>query len=309
MTPRSASVATVMDRQASRSTSDQQIPSSAAPTLDQLQPPPSRAFTKNKRKRGYEPYPLPNPVDAAKVVQDQRYWNEYDNPEDLSDDEAYVIFIDPSATWKFPGQATVENAIRRARTVLWPRASAERKPLLSATDDPSNSFHTSDDNTSSLSSEDALSVSGSRAYGTGEGRKSRFSVFRGLRRPRLDMLQRPPQRPEPGEQMPSLASSVQLHHHQREQNKLRLYTTCLSASVVVLVTTLILAATGRKKQRGTVDAGVVFGIVANLLFTIIGVGYMLSRRDRLSWMHRACVSGVFVAVCVGDGGILAWLLT
>jgi len=259
--------------------------------------------TKNRRRQFYEPYQSFDQTDRAKDFQSHRYWNEYDNPDDTSDEEAYIIYIDPDATWKFPGQAAVEDIARKIRSFFSSGKTAEHRPLL-LTDDLSDG-----DYASSISSEDALPVADSRTYGTAYNSESRPNFLRALSRPRLDTLRQLTGPAEPDEQTPSLFSTAQLHHQQREDFKLRLYIICLGAALVLLITTFTLAATGRRKQRGTVDAGILFGIAANMLFTIIGIGYMLSRRDRLSWLHRFCVFGVFVAVCMGDGGILAWLLT
>lgn len=81
--------------------------------------------------------------------------------------------------------------------------------------------------------------------------------------------------------------------------------------MTLLITLSVLAAAGRKKQRGEVDAGVIFGVVATLAFAMMGIlAALAGRREdpsaygRVRWM---CLVLSFVVCCVGSGALLAWV--
>lgn len=106
----------------------------------------------------------------------------------------------------------------------------------------------------------------------------------------------------------------------REASKLRTCLTSLAASVAILVVVFVLAATGRRKQIGTVDEGIVFGVVASLLFAMVGAGYMLSlswggwegedegKRLVRKWTLRMAIGLLFVGVSVANGSLIAFMI-
>jgi len=65
-----------------------------------------------------------------------------------------------------------------------------------------------------------------------------------------------------------------------------------------------LVATGKKKLRVEVDAAVLVGVLASLFFATLGIGTMLYRQERLSWLHRGLVGVAFLGVCVLNGILL-----
>lgn len=89
--------------------------------------PPLRSYRK-KRRRAYPP--LSPPLERRQ----QRYWSEYDNPEDgfANGDEVYVIYVDPNAKSRFDRFFDHLGSI-------FSRRDAERERLLDGHDDESSS--------------------------------------------------------------------------------------------------------------------------------------------------------------------------
>src|SRR5690242_14117003 len=85
--------------------------SSATSAQEFVDPPSLQAFRKKSRK------PLPEFTPAVREEPEpQRYWNEYDHPED--EDEGYYIYVDPNASVKFPGQETLEAWTKKTRRLF-----------------------------------------------------------------------------------------------------------------------------------------------------------------------------------------------
>lgn len=59
------------------------------------------------------------------ATQKPKYWSEYDNPSD-SDDDAYVIFIDPNA------ESSLSQTWRKIQDMFKPKAASGEEPLLQA---------------------------------------------------------------------------------------------------------------------------------------------------------------------------------
>ncbi|KAL9067091.1 MAG: hypothetical protein Q9157_006913 [Trypethelium eluteriae] len=81
-----------------------------------------------------------------------------------------------------------------------------------------------------------------------------------------------------------------------------------SASTTILAVVCVLAATGRHKQAYEVDAGILFGIVVNLVFACVGLGCLVSGRST-SWVGWCGGLVLFAVICVGNGGLCAWLVS
>jgi hypothetical protein len=71
--------------------------------------PPLQAF--RKKRKPYSDYPPP-----LQAVPQERYWNEYDNPE--SEDDGYYIYCDPNESVKFPGQEFFEACAAKTRKLF-----------------------------------------------------------------------------------------------------------------------------------------------------------------------------------------------
>lgn len=91
---------------------------------------------------------------------------------------------------------------------------------------------------------------------------------------------------------------------QREQLLFHIMLSCFFASIVLLAIAGTLVATGKKKLRVEVDAAVLVGVLASLFFATLGIGTVLYREERLSWLHRALVGLAFVGVCFLNGILL-----
>ena len=120
-------------------------PSSGA-NIDSLQTPPLSSFRKKRKRK----YPSRSKTDAAR----ERYWSEYDNPEDGEGDNAYVIYIDPNE------RSTLERLFDRVGSLF-----STQQPEPDA--DISSPGTPKDDETSSDEDEEsALHPSQQNGYGT-----------------------------------------------------------------------------------------------------------------------------------------------
>lgn len=100
--------------------------------------------------------------------------------------------------------------------------------------------------------------------------------------------------------------SVTDQRHSRATERL-LFRTMLSsfgASLLFLFIASILVATGKRKLRVEVDAGVIIGIVASLCFNMAAIGAVLGRQMKLGWLHRSIVTVAFVGICIFNGMLL-----
>ena len=212
----------------------------------------------------------------------ERYWNEFDDGNEDSENEAYTIYIDPNASYSFPGTAMVSRVFSSLASTIkaskykvasWLKrqsTSTPNKRQRLANGFPSASIDDSD------VSEDETSLMQSDL-----NTPRRYSTF--------PTLSQPP--------------AVQA----RETLLLRSCIASFSASFVLLIVAAILKTTGRRKAEVTVDAGVIIGVSSSFLFAIIGVGSMLGRKDDVGWVLRAIVFLVFTGVILGSVGLLTTL--
>lgn len=321
----SDSAASLTAGELSSSLSGTARPTSSAtslPSPSEAEQAPAVAKAKRKPKRAKLQLP---PEIPKEQLQQTRYWNEYDDPEDGDDGDAYVIYVDPNAPLGYPGQAAIEKVISWMTSPFKPANDEERRMLLSSSSveiSPTDSV--SGDGEDESSSDEMEMRSKPRAYGTlpapvtapsqqkaswlqrlnpfaGNAGKKRRNGSRRLSRPADPFTQ-----------------ELEQQFLAAESSKMRHCLTSLAAAVALLVVSFVLAATGRRKQRGVVDEGVLFGIVVSLLFAFAGVGYLwnLSWRDfdgerrglAHKWLLRAVVALVFVGVCVADGALVAWMI-
>jgi len=223
-----------------------------------------------------------------------RYWSEYDHPEEGSGDEnAYYLYVDPNASDKFLGQRTAERLYTKLKDLFNKQKQPapedeESRPLLS----PHNEEE--EESTPTDTDEDAPRPrrSKNRSYGTaahvpGQKKPARkFSAYKAL----LD--------PASSTAVPAPSTSY----------RLLITSLTLAASAVICVIIATLAATGRKRQRGEVDAGVLFGVVASLFFALVGMVSVVTSREGVRLVSWLVVSLVFVTVCVADGMLIGWLV-
>ena len=70
----------------------------------------------------------------------------------------------------------------------------------------------------------------------------------------------------------------------------------------------LMTMTSRKKERGAVDVGVIFGGVCTLVLCIVAVISMKTRRERLGWFHQGAVLSIVLALLGLDVLLLLWVL-
>lgn len=265
--------------------------SSATSAQDFVDPPSLQAFRKKHRK----PYADHTPV-VREEPETQRYWNEYDNPED--EEEGYYIYVDPNASVKFPGQETLEAWTKKTRQLFGMRLQAEERSLLSTAEDGST-----DDESGA---ESPLGWNPRNNYGTMSSRNGSLhegyfsSVFRGRVNPHHDV--------EALQERRSLLSELQARDRERETTKFRFYCTCLAAAFAIDFILGLMTMTSRKKERGAVDIGVLFGAVCTLMLSIVALVSMKSRRQKLGWVHQGVVMSIVLALLGLDVLLLLWVL-
>jgi hypothetical protein len=236
---------------------------------------------KKKKKVSYHQDALLNDLKIPQT----RYWNEYDHPEDGSDDDnGYYIYCDPNASDKFPGQETAENFFAKVKALFVrpkPR-DEESQSLLSP--------HSTDDSTTLTSSDDETRVQHlSPAIKRKEGKKVRsssgsYGTITATTRPSLDIITA---YPSP-----------------------RLLITILSfiASTIISLIIATLAATGKKKLIGEVDAGILLGVVGSLFFALVGMVSVVTGSEKLGIVRWTIIGTVFAAICIADGVLVGWVV-
>lgn len=264
---------------------------SATSAPEFIEPPPLRAFRKKKKLQPEYP---PLIEDEAP----QRYWNEYDNP---SEDEGYYIYLDPAAPVAYPGQEFFERVAERIKSLLRIGGGAgEEDPLLSGIDDGS----TDDDETE----DESPSAPAVKTYGTMSSQGYLSNALNSLRNPFDDQSRSHTIQGRSNHQRHSLLTEIELRQHEREVARLRLYCICLCAAVIIDVILITLTTTTRKKERGVADAVVLFGTICNLVLLLVGISTMLTRKERLGWLHQGTVCIVAMGVLSVDVLLLRWVL-
>ncbi|KAI9709168.1 MAG: hypothetical protein M1812_007753 [Candelaria pacifica] len=262
----SISASSTTESPASSNATTPVVDSSVTSVPDMLQSPPISAFRK-KRK-------LQKEVEERPRQYQQRYWNEFDDGSDASDDDGYILYVDPDSKSTFPGAAAISRF-----------ASLVVRRTKGSSDKVKAWLHTQpkDDERRSLMPPPTDGVRDSEASSLHQAAQSRrdYATFTDVESS-IETL--------PGESM-----------------VLRTYIGCFFAATVIVSISAVLAITGRHRKRITVDVGVIVGIVAGLLFAVLGVGLMLVRRDRLGWVHRVTVLLVFAGLCVASGILLAFV--
>ena len=82
----------------------------------------------------------------------------------------------------------------------------------------------------------------------------------------------------------------------------------LTASAVLCIVVATLAATGRRKLKGEVDAGIVLGVVTSLFFALVGMVSVVTAREGIGIANWVVVGVCFTLCCIGDGVLIGWVL-
>ena len=256
--------------------------SSATSAPDTVAAPPLDHLKKKKRRRSTRKQLLQRGLQAPAEPRYERYWNEFDDGSEGSQDEAYTILVDPNASYSMPGSVAVSrlvgslsSRIRATQVSIlhWFRPSqktrhGEQRPLVDREDAPS----VADSDQSEVESSNRLAKPSAHR---------RYSTFPALTQP------------------PAVRAREAFLFH-----------SCIASfasSFILLIVAAILITTGRRKAANAVDVGVIIGAVSSLVFAVMGLGGMMRRRDDVGWVHRAVVFLIFVCVVLASSVLLAAL--
>ena len=256
--------------------------SSVTSAPENIASPPVDGVKGKRRRRSNRKYMLQKQLRESAQPRNERYWNEYDNGSDCSQDEAFTIFVDPNASYKIPGAATLSRLLDSLSSRIrapekrmhhWleffrKTRHGEQQPLVDGERSPSTA---DTDNSDADISTRRIKQSPHRHY----------STFPGLSQP------------------PAVRA--------REALLFRSCIASFASSFILVVVATILITSGRRKDANAVDAGVIIGVGSSLVFAVMGVGSMLRREDNVGWLHRAVIILLFVCVVLSSGFLLAAL--
>lgn len=246
-----------------------------------LESPPLSAFKKKRKLHPRRDHPLRKEVNERSNGDHQRYWNEFDDGDEGSENEAYTIFVDPDASTSFFGGGVFSNLTHNL--ISGARASTKKiKSWLNSTSTPEPQPSLHNDDFSAQISADDTDLDNDELSPLSPIQRRHYSTF------------------------PSHRSS---RHALKSRETLLVGATITSfaSSFVLLLVATILATTGRKKAAVTVDLGVVVGVVVSFIFSVVAVATTVARTDRLSWLHRATVVLLFVIDCLGCVSLVVFL--
>jgi len=243
-----------------------------------LTPKPSRYLKKKADKTVEEPQ------------DQQRYWNEYDNPEDGDEnpDGEFYVYIDPDAPL-YPGQRSLENFGRKFKSAFKrPFVKKDLEHGVSATGDDASISSSEDDDETTTSS----------------------TIERANKAVHKPLITRSTQtQTKIGYGTLSMTTIV----HTVDTQRARTTALCLLAAAIILAILNVLANTGRRKTLVEVHVVVLLGVVASIAFLGTAVGIWLrglteSRSKRSMYAH-AVVGLVAVLIGAGDAWLLVSVLT
>lgn len=247
----------------------------SAPDMSESSP----TINMGQKRRIRRKRPLNRAVHKAPPTPEQRYWNEFDDGDDNTDNETYTIYVDPDTPNAFPGASTLSPVVglatvcyQKMKSWLWREKSmdSERQSLLE------------NERASSRSSSDASDIENGRP-----GPISMQHVYHG-RSP--TMLRR------------YLGPSG----NTREVWLAWASIGAFLVAYVLLFLVIILVTTGRRKAVATTDIGALVGVAFSLVFGLGGLG--ACRRGGPSWIWWIVTSCLFVLLVVGNGVILVRVL-
>lgn len=248
--------------------------SSATSAPEISESPPMNTLKRKRITYHRTEHPLRGQVGGPPIAHQQRYWNEFDDGDEGSDNEAYTIFVDPNAASIFPCSAALNKAIERMTINIkfstqkirsWLGSSSakpdELQPLID--DDFRYAHYSAEDETDDFG-DDSLSptsYSPSRRY------------------------------------VPATAPVTNVVKRDCTLSR------CCVVFFILAFTLLFLAsvavAARRAKDAAIVGLGVILSVILSLAFTVIAVGTMVLRNENLGWVYRTTVMLLFVLDCLG----------
>ena len=283
----SASSASITDVNSSSGFSA--VPQSESPATsvhDQLQADTFKAFKKNRPSRAERSLNRQKPRSNSLH---QRYWNEFDDGDEATPDEAYTIFVNPNTSNTFPGAATFSKLTNAIVTISKPLVEKVRSllnfspPATATTPNEQQSLMadyfaqrpTAEDSDLDSDNSSAENFPRSRLYSTFPGVVHHSTV-------------------------PNAVAS----------RDLLLFRCCIAsflASLILLAIASVLTLTTRRRYALTADVGALIGVASSLVFGTAGTGMMVARKE-VGWIERAIVLLVFGGVCIGNAGLIGFVV-
>lgn len=244
--------------------------SGTAVETSQLESPPLKSFRKKKRRA----YPE---ADVTTQQPQQRYWNEYDNPEDDEnpDADAFVIYVDPNHRSSF--DRFFDHVAKLFGQQQY--TEDEQQALLTGQSTPEDEESSDDESGGST----GVSKPNSRPM-------TQFGTF-SRSAPSTSVLTK-----QQDANFPYLGHFASV---------------CYAASLVLLIVAYIFHTTARHRYLRKVHFGVLLCMIFSLMFVALGF-LAVARSATKARPVRPSVWIVSIVVlvidAVGSGGLLAWIL-
>ncbi len=248
---------------------------------------------KKRRFRSRREHPLRLQTNFDSPPPRRRYWNEFDDGDEGSPNEAYTIFVDPHAESALPGAALISRLMERIystskKATSWlrptPRPSTpERQPLIAndyffVPSSPEGDDESDLENNTVTLSRPAQQSQAPRHYSTIQAPSA--STTRALRR--------------------------------RDQHLSYARTASLIISGILLLGGAVLGVISSSKVTGTAASSsvtVIASVVASLAFGIVGLGTILTTScERRSRILIAMVALFLTMECLCGGALLVMVL-
>lgn len=250
--------------------------SSATSAPEISESPPMNALKRKRISYQRTEHPLRVQVGEQPIGHQQRYWNEFDDGDEGSENEAYTIFVDPNAASIFPGSAALNKAIERMTINIkfstkkirsWLGSSSakpdELRPLI---DDDFRSAHYSAEDETDDFGDDSLSPT---SYSPSRSRRY----------------------------VPAASPVTKVI--KRDCTLSRCCVVFFILAFTLLFVASVAAAIRRAKDAAIVGLGVILSVILSLAFTVMAVGTMVLRNENLGWVYRTTVVLLFVLDCLG----------
>ncbi|KAL8696259.1 MAG: hypothetical protein Q9201_007749 [Fulgogasparrea decipioides] len=274
----STSTTSVGDRPSSSGFSARVIQSSAT-SVREASDPVSQKVPKKKRR-------IQRDTSIRQQIRrpsNQRYWNEYDDGDEDSDNEPFAIYIDPNKSTSFPGASICSKVASSIASQA--KASSEKIRIwLRRSDQPSSKTPLLVDETASPGDDSDLDDDELADRLMQSHRNDRhYSTFH---------------------------DHYLFDHASKARDALltRCYIAFFIASLVLLIVAAILASAGRREAVYEVDVGVITGVVFSLVFAVAGVVCLSMRIEKVGNMSKAMVFLALMVACVGSGVLLAGMV-
>ncbi|KAL8775671.1 MAG: hypothetical protein Q9209_000167 [Squamulea sp. 1 TL-2023] len=246
--------------------------SSATSVPEISDPSPQKTIKKKRRSRRDKLFR--QEMNGNRQMNHERYWNEYDDGDENSENEPFAIYIDPNQSTfvpRFPiiSKATSSLALQVKRMTnrakLWLHLSDERRVKT-----PDETASQEDDSDLEDPQTGLL---------TSHAKMNDYSTFK----------------------------HRHVANHALKARDLLLTRCCIAlyaASFVLLIIAALLASTGRRKAHVQVDVGVITGVTFSLVFVVAAVGCAVTRQERVGIFQRLCVFVSLTVVCACSGILL-----